>query len=91
MSSQRKVRGEGRASTIPNIVVSNVRGCSTHEVKKGEIGEMFLRRRLDVYALSEIKLKEKYEVMFGEVVVRVSSVAGGRAREGVTLFRVSGC
>ena len=36
--------------------------------------------------LSEIKLKGKGEVMFGEVMSRVSSVAGGRAREGVDLL-----
>ena len=55
--------------------------CSTNEVKKGEIGKMFLRRRYDVCALSETKLKGK-----GEVVGRVSGVAGGRAREGVALL-----
>ena len=37
------------------------------EAKKGEIGKMFLRRRFDVCALSETKLKGKGEVMFGEV------------------------
>ena len=64
-----------------------MRGCSTIiEVKKGEIGKMILRRRLDVCALSETKLKGRGEVMFGEVVGRVSGVAGGRAREGVSLF-----
>ena len=40
---------------------------------------MFLR--LDVCALSETKLKGK-----GEVVRRVSGVAGGKAREGVALL-----
>ena len=54
-----------------------MRGCSTNEAKKGEIGKMFLRRRFDVCALSETKLKGK-----GEVVGRVSGVAVGRAREG---------
>ena len=39
---------------------------------------MFLRRRFDVCALSETKLKGE-----GEVVGRVSGVAVGRAREGV--------
>ena len=34
-------------------------------------------------ALSETKLKGKGEVMFGEVVGRVSGVTAGRAREGV--------
>ena len=37
-------------------------------------------------ALSETKLKGKGEVMFGEVAVRVSGMAGGRAREGVALL-----
>ena len=34
----------------------------------------------------ETKLKGKCEVMFGEVVGRVSGVAGGRAREGVAFL-----
>ena len=63
-----------------------MRGCSTNEVKKGEIGKMFLRRSFDVCALSETKLKGKGEVIFGEVVGRVSGVEVGRAREGVTLL-----
>ena len=40
-----------------NIGVFNERGCSTNEVKKGEIGIMFLRRRLDVCAISVLTLK----------------------------------
>ena len=47
---------------------------------------MFLRQGFDVCALSETKLKGKGEVMFGEVVGRVSGVAIGRAREGVALL-----
>ena len=47
---------------------------------------MFLRQGFDVCALSETKVKGKGEVMFGEVVGRVSGVAGGRAREGVALL-----
>ena len=39
-----------------------------------------------MHALSETKLKGKCEVRFGEVVGRVSGVAVGRAREGVTLL-----
>ena len=58
-----------------------MRGCSTNAVNMGEIDKMFLRRRFDVCALSETKLKGK-----GEVVGRVSVVAGGRAREGVALL-----
>ena len=45
-------------------------GCSSNEVKKGEIGKMFLRRRFDVRALSKTKLKGNSEVVFGEVVGR---------------------
>ena len=33
-------------------------------------------------ALSETKLKGKCEVIFGEMVGRVSGMAGGRAKEG---------
>ena len=75
--------GEGslKPPQSPNIGVFNVRGCSTNEVKKCEIGKTFLRRRLDVCALNETKLKGK-----GEVVGRVSGVQGGRAREGVALL-----
>ena len=91
MSSQRKRRGEGKASPTLDIGVFNVRGCSTNEVKKGKIGKMFLRWRLDVCAPSETKLKERGEVIFGEVVGRVSGVAGGgRERDGVALL-LSGC
>ena len=79
MSSQRKVRVKPPQSL--NIGVFNLRGCSTNEVKKGDIGKMFLRRRFGVCALSETKLKGK-----GEVVARVSGVAGGRAKEGVALL-----
>ena len=50
-----------------------MRGCSTNEAKKGEIGKMFLRRRFDVCALNETKLKRKCEVV-------------GRARGGVALL-----
>ena len=52
-----------------------MRGYSTNEVKRGEIGKMFLRQRLDVLqAKPELKGK-------GEVVGCVSGVAGGRARD----------
>ena len=71
-----------------NIGVFNVRGCNPNEVKKSEIGEMFLRRRLDVCARSESKLKGKGEVMFGEV--RASGVKEGRAKKGMALL-LSGC
>ena len=46
MSSQRKGRGERREGRVKppqslHIGVFNVRGCSTNEAKKGEIGKMF--------------------------------------------------
>ena len=63
-----------------------MRESSTNEAKKGDVGKMFLRRRFDVCALSETKLKGKGEVMFSEEVGRVSGVAVGRAREGVALL-----
>ena len=47
-----------------------MRVCSTNEVKKGEIGKMFLRRRFDVCTLSETKLKEKGEVIIKDYVSR---------------------
>ena len=39
---------------------------------------MLFRQRFDVCALSETKLKGKGEVMFGEVVGKVSGVARGK-------------
>ena len=63
----------------------NVRGCSTIEVKRCEIGCMFDRRVMDVLALCETTMKGKGEVAFGEVIGKVSEVEGGRAREGVVL------
>ena len=63
-----------------------MRGCSTNEAKNGEISKIFLRRRFDVCALSKTMLKGKGEVMFCEVVGRVSGVAVGREREGVALL-----
>jgi len=72
----------------------NVRGCGTIESKREEIGRMFDRRRIDVLALSETKMKGKCEVMFGGVVGRMSGIEGGRAREGVGLLlsdRVKQC
>ena len=64
----------------------NVRGCSSIESKRREIGCMFGRRGMDVLALCETKMKGKGEVAFGEVTGRVSGVERGRAREGVALL-----
>ena len=63
----------------------NVRGCSTIESKRCEIGDLFERRRMDVLALNETKMKGRGEVEFGRMKGRISGVMGGRAREGVAL------
>ena len=62
-----------------------MRGCSTSESKRCEIGDMFQRRKMDVLALNETKMKGKGEIVFGVVTGRVSGVERGRAREGVAL------
>ena len=43
----------------------NVRGCSKSVSKRCEIGDMFQKRRMDVLALNETKLKGRGEVLFG--------------------------
>ena len=63
-----------------------MRGCSKSVSKRCEIGDMFQKRRMDVLALNETKLKGKGEVLFGGVTGRVSGVERGRAREGVALL-----
>ena len=75
--------------TSPRTLVMgcmNVRGCSTIESKRWEIGELFISRRMDVLALNETKMKGKGEVDFGRMKGRVSGVMGGRAREGVAIL-----
>ena len=64
----------------------NVRGCSTIESKRCEIGDLFERRRMDVLALNETKMKGRGEVEFGRMKGRISGVMEGRAREGVALL-----
>ena len=85
-------RGEvaGRLTSPRTLVVGslNVRGCSSIESKRCEIGCMFGRRGMDVLALCETKMKGKGEVAFGEVTGRVSGVERGRAREGVALLLI---
>ena len=78
----------GRVTAPKSLRVGslNVRGCSTNEVKREMIGRMFVRRKMDVLALSETKMKGKGEREFGPVFGRVSGVNGGRAREGVGLL-----
>ena len=73
----------GRLTSPRTLVMGllNVRGCSSVESKRCEIGCMFGRRGMDVLALCETKMKGKGEVAFGEVTSRVSEVERGRARE----------
>ena len=63
-----------------------MRGCSSSEAKRREIGEMFVRRKLDVLALSVTKLKGEGESDFGVVSGKKSGVEEGWAREGVVLL-----
>ena len=81
-------RGEGRFSSPQTLVLGciNVRGCSTIESKRCEIGSMFVKRKMDVLALCETKMKGKGEAEFGEVNGRISGIERGRAREGVALL-----
>ncbi len=41
-----------KASEILKIGAFNVRGCSTSESKRMEIGDLFERRRMDILALN---------------------------------------
>ena len=79
---------DGRQMTPRDLRLGslNVRGCGTDEVKRELIGRMFVRRKLDVLALSETKMKGEGEREFGPVKGRVSGVVGGRGREGVGLL-----
>ena len=56
---------------------NNASNNNTNEVKNCESCKIFLKRRLDVCALSKIKLKGNCENMFIEVVG-----SGGREDEG---------
>ena len=69
----------GRGDSPRTLVIGalNVRGCSTSVSKRCEIGDVFQRRKIDVLALSETKLKGKGEVAFAGVTGRVSGVGGG--------------
>ncbi len=51
-----------------------------------EIGYLFERKRMDILALNETKMKRSGEVMFGCVKGRKSGVVRDRAREGVALL-----
>ena len=64
----------------------NVRGCSTSESKRCEIGKMFVNRKLDMLALSETKIKGNGERKFDNVIGICSGVERGRAREGVAIL-----
>ena len=63
-----------------------MRGCSSNEAKRREIGELFARRMFDVLALNETKLKGTGECDFGVVNGRKSGMEEGFAREGVVLI-----
>ena len=63
-----------------------MRGCSTIESKRFEIGCMFGRRGFDVLALCKTKMKGKGEVAFSAVTGRVSGVDRRRARGVALLF-----
>ena len=78
---------EGRVTSPQTLVLGclNVRGCSTIESKRCEIGDMFSKRRIDVLALCETKMKGKGEAVFGEVIGRVSGVEREKER-GVALL-----
>ena len=79
--------GEGRVKP-PHPYIFMFLMC----VDVAQIGKMFLRRRLDVFAPSKTKLKGRGEVMFVEVVGRVSGVAGGREKGWSNPFyEMSGC
>ena len=62
-----------------------MRGCSTIDSKRCEIGRMFVERKIDVLALCETKMKGKGEKDFGEVKGRISGIERGRAK-GVALL-----
>ena len=78
---------EGRGNSPQTLTIGalNVRGCSTKVSKRCEIGDMFVRRKMDVLALSETKMKGIGEIDLGEVKGRISGVVSGRAREGVAI------
>ena len=58
-----------------------MRGCSTCETKRCEIGSVMVERKLNVLALSKTKVGGKGECNFGSVVGRVSRLVNRRARE----------
>ena len=70
-----------------NLSVLNVQGCSTSEVKRQEIGDIFRKRKLGLLALSETKMKGQGECDFGGVGGRYAGVdVNERAREGVAIL-----
>ena len=63
-----------------------MRGCNASE-KREEIGRLCERRKIDVLALSETKLRGRGEVAFGSVIGRISGVnERDRAKEGVGII-----
>ena len=88
MSCRGGTGGEGNRMISRTLVVGslNVRGCSGEGGKREQIGSLFERRKMDVLALSETKIRGKRERNFGKVKGKVSGVMRGRAREGVAIL-----
>jgi len=83
-------RGERYRKVPQTLVIGslNVRGCGSRatEWKRKEIEKMMVKRKMDVLAMSETKLKGKGELVFGCMCGRRSGVTGGHAREGVAVL-----
>ena len=72
----------------------NVQGCSSSEEKREEIGKMFRKRKVGVLALSEMKMRQKVEVLFGGAGGRSSGVENEWAKAGVAILlseEIRGC
>ena len=55
--------GDGGVTTSRSLSVGslNVHGCGVDKMKREVIGRMFVRHRLDVFAVSETRMKGKGE------------------------------
>ena len=72
-------QGEQRLTLLRTLLLGslNVRGCSSNEAKRREIDELFVRRKFDVLALNETKLKGMGNCDSGVVNGRKSGVEEG--------------
>ena len=87
--NRRNENRDSRACTSKtlNLGVLNVQGCSTSEVKRQEIGDIFRKRKLGLLALSETKMKGQGECDFGGVGGRYIGVGRNEhAKEGVAIL-----